>query len=1382
MTPWAKNQKKKIKVKNTPTEHVSAQYISSKNPASCLLRLKGQPVRALLDTGADICLLRHDIFEKLKLDRQLLEQSKLTLKNASGKEIRVLGKITLTFDLAGEQLTQVFHVSDQIKTTVILGRDFLCDNNIVIRMGENTFELNGKSIPLAHINEVTGLIRLTENLQIPPQHACGCYGRYHKDFDHSPGSNLMVLQADSGFIVQEPGLMIMNGMTKSTPNRLVPLTIVNTTNKHFSLRKGNVVAKIEALHDVELQEVTMDNIDEITDALVANNTVDKSSPETSLSTAGYTLLCNQLSASSDKLKTCHINSDQQEELSKLLAKNDDIFGKHEYDLGCTNLLKADIDTGDAPPIRKKLYRTPFSQRAEVKRQLQEMLKAKIISPSNSSWAAPIFCVRKKDGSLRLVCSYTALNSVIKTFYWPLPNIDDIFASLGGSRFISTLDFLKGYLQIPLTDRAKAKTAFVCEEGLFSFERLSFGLSTAPSIFQECMSKLLNGAGAYATSYLDDLIVHSKTFSEHISHLQDIFDRIRRANMKLQKTKCTFLREEVPYLGHIITRNGIKPDMGKIKAIQELDAPKTVKEVRAFVGMTSYYRRYIPHYAEIAEPLTQLTRKHVKFDWNKQRQDSFDQLKAALINPPVLAVPEFNKNFSLYCDSSSYSIGAVLTQTIDGQEKPVYYLSHQLSKTQRKWSTIERECFAIVFALDKFRIYLEGKKFPIYCDHNPLKFIHSADNKNPKLQRWAAKISAFGGKITYLRGSDNKQADFLSRIPGKIDHNQDSSASEDTCQIELINSDRLHHLKSDTHDSDSDSDIDLTNLPLNKPVNIGQHQRDDKNLGAIIENLTMKGHKSKFKDKYILLDGVLHYIDKDETLYLEIPKSLQKGIIENVHASCLQHLGRDKTYHMIKKQYHWKGLTTMVRDYVNQCVTCQSRNLQQPKTPLEEITPPRFCFQKIAIDTAGPYPETDQGNKYVITVIDCLSGYLEAFPVPSNSSVVVAKLLLNEIFRRYSWVETMVSDNGSNYVSELIQEILKQGHVAHIKTSPYHPQSNGKVERAHRTMVSCLAKVSNRVNWDDYVPHFCGAYNTSQGATSKYSPFYLLYHRDPILPLDTLLKPREKYYGEAYLPTALETMHKSYRIVRKRLQRSAQKNQDYFKTKHRVQDVVFAEGDPVYLKNNHRIDKFSDPWLPHYRVIKKTGNYTYIIQHQVTGKSRRAHATHLQLANLDNQWDIPQGRAKRKSRYVTSDSSSDDSLLSEDDSDIKSGNPDSDNQLPDRPETLEKVSDKDSGQNCLDTTSDHVGPSPDQAQTLNQKKSSEPPVSVQKPQRKAKLEAKTKMTHLREISSSNPPLPQSSSSPDMSHTVQQSVNQALQSFMHSFASSLMNSVKQTSSDT
>jgi transposase InsO family protein len=1275
--------------------------IPSENPPTIPISINQCKFRALMDTGADVSVLQYKEFKRI-FGNNKLSKCDLNLRNASGMPMKVMGCCKTKIEIGGSLFPQKLLVLETLKRPVILGRDFMTQYKTVLSMGDGTVQIGNIKIDTTLEAELNSLVRLDSDVEIPPNHLVTCFGRLPKKHKSlKEGSVISWHQSTKGFLTNEPGISIMNGVGNVTKGKKIPITIVNKTGRYFKFNKGNVVAEVEKLDsDLEIHELTTQTHD--IEDIESNSSVS----------------LKDLTIGED------LTPDQHQQLVELLKRNTDIFAKHDFDIGRTNLMKAKIETGNSYPVRKKPYRTPFAYREEVKEQIDEMLKAKLISPSNSSWAAPILCVPKKDGGVRICCDYRGLNQVIRTFYWPLPNVDDIFSCLNGARYFSSLDFLKGYWQIPLEKHSKEKAAFVCEEGLFEPETLTFGISTAPSIFQECMSRLLNGANDHACSYLDDILVFSKTFEEHLVHLQDIFDRIRNAKFKLKKSKCDFVKKEILYLGHTISKEGIRPDPEKTKLIQNLKPPSSVKETRSFIGLTSYYRRFIPEYAKIAKPLTELTRKHANFEWNRTRQESFEKLKEALQSPPILKIPEIGKPFQLFTDASHSTIGALLTQIEDDTYKPVYYLSHQLSKSQLNWPVIEKECYAIVFAIQKFQTYLVGlPEVQIFSDHNPLKFIDSANNKNAKLQRWAIKISALGGKINFIKGAKNCQADWLSRLnPNSIPQYSNTHEIENEIAEGMVNAINVNQAKHNNPDSDNEEPSQAKPLDPHR-LNIAQLQQNDKKLSSIIENLKTNGSRSKFAKLYILVDETLYYINKDECLRLEVPKSIQEQIIKETHESFTGgHLGRDKTYATIQNRYHWKGMAKMTYDFIAKCVPCNQQNLLAQATPLQETEIPNYPFQKIAIDTAGPYRETALGNRYCLTVTDVFSGFLEAFAIPDKSASTIAQVLLHEVFSRYSWAREMVSDNGLEFVNEIIQQITEIGHTHHIKTSPYHPRANGRAERPHRTMVSCLAKLSNQDDWDLYLPSFCASHNSTISASTKFSPFFLVFHRDPTLPLDTILSPREKYYGAEFLPQALEKMHEAHYIMRKHVRAQKKRNKLYSDKIRNAKDVTFELGDPVYLKNHNKVNKLDAKWLPYYRIVSKTGPYSYVIQNQLTGKTRRIHAEDIRFAKISD-WDIPQARNKRKTRYVTVDSDSDEESETSSEDELSQNHDDfesSDPEMGTEPDRTENQTDRHETQTASDADT-HT------AQTDTQTEQTD-----RRPQRTAKLNAQAKLKFLQEL--------------------------------------------------
>ena len=361
--------------------------------------------------------------------------------------------------------------------------------------------------------------------------------------------------------------------------------------------------------------------------------------------------------------------------------------------------------------------------------------------------------------------YRKLNTCTVRDQYPLPLIDDIFDQVAGSAIYSTLDLRAGYHQIKMAEVDIPKTAFRCHLGLFEYLRMPFGLANAPAVFQRTMDKVLAGLiGRCVFVYLDDIVVYSSSPEAHAQHLQAVFDRLRHAGLKLKPSKCHFGLPQVRLLGHIISAKGKSPDPEKTAAISTLPSPTTVREVRSFLGSCSYYRNNIANYAKIAEPLTELTRKHVRMEWNPTRQAAFDQLKRELVSNRIMAPPRSECPYKLYTDACDYAVGAILVQEDEhGVERVISYVSHALSAPQKHWATIEKEAYAVVYAIEKLRTYLYGAQFTVYTDHKPLKALFTQQMNSTKVQRWGVLLAEYGARIEYRSGRNNIRADMLSRI-------------------------------------------------------------------------------------------------------------------------------------------------------------------------------------------------------------------------------------------------------------------------------------------------------------------------------------------------------------------------------------------------------------------------------------------------------------------------------------------------------------------------------------------------------------------------------------------------------------------------------------------
>lgn len=528
--------------------------------------------------------------------------------------------------------------------------------------------------------------------------------------------------------------------------------------------------------------------------------------------------CNKTDNISSMLRTEHLNFEEKCNLLQLCENYSDVFYTENTPLTFTNQIKHCINTSDENPIFSRTYRYPQIHKAEVDKQIKAMLEQNIIRPSNSPWASPIWIVPKKVDATgqrkwRLVVDYRKLNEKTVSDKYPIPNVDDIFDKLGKCQYFTVLDLASGFHQIEMNPSDISKTAFNVDtenngyRGHYEYLRMPFGLKNAPSTFQRVMDNVLRGLKNVMV-YMDDIIVFSTSLQEHIQNLEDVFQRLRESNFKVQLNKSEFMKKETPFLGHIVTADGVKPDPNKIEAIQKFPMPQTTKEIKSFLGLLGYYRKFIPNFAKLTKPLTACLKKHAKIEFTPAYVNCFRHCQNLLTNDPILQFPDFGKEFNVRCDASNFAIGGVLSQGPIGSDKPIAYASRTLNDSETKYSTIEKELLAIVWVTKYFRPYLYGRRFNIITDHKPLQFLMNVKEPNSRLTRWRLRLEEFDYKIIYQKGKSNSNADALSRI--EIQQNEIDPA---TC-TESDNDDDspLSLLVNHSEKSSSDFD-DEDNLPL-----------------------------------------------------------------------------------------------------------------------------------------------------------------------------------------------------------------------------------------------------------------------------------------------------------------------------------------------------------------------------------------------------------------------------------------------------------------------------------------------------------------------------------------------------------------------------------------
>ncbi|KAL6417766.1 hypothetical protein ACFW04_014363 [Cataglyphis niger] len=470
------------------------------------------------------------------------------------------------------------------------------------------------------------------------------------------------------------------------------------------------------------------------------------------------------------LRLSHLNEEESSHVSRLIDRHQDLFHLPGSKLGFTSVIKHKIATSDEQPINTKQYRFPPVHKEEIEKQIKELLENDVIKPSESPYNSPLWIVPKKADSKgnkrwRMVIDYRALNEKTIGDAYPLPNITEILDQLGSAKYFSVFDLASGFHQIPMHESHAGKTAFSTPHGHYEFNRMPFGLKNAPATFQRLMDQVLSGLqGNELFVYLDDIVLYASSLKEHEVKFNKLAERLKKANLKLQPDKCEFLRKEVGYLGHIISDQGVKPDPAKIQAVKEFPTPRNAKNIKQFLGLAGYYRRFIPNFSKTARPLTNLLKKEEPFVWKKEQESAFVQLREALCTEPILQYPDFTKPFVVTTDASGHAIGGILSQGPIGKDLPISYTSRLLNAAEKNYSTIEKELLAIVYCVNYFRPYLYGRKFDLVTDHKPLIWLHSVKDPTSRLVRWRLKLAEYEYEVKYKAGKINANADALSRNP------------------------------------------------------------------------------------------------------------------------------------------------------------------------------------------------------------------------------------------------------------------------------------------------------------------------------------------------------------------------------------------------------------------------------------------------------------------------------------------------------------------------------------------------------------------------------------------------------------------------------------------
>lgn len=644
-----------------------------------------------------------------------------------------------------------------------------------------------------------------------------------------------------------------------------------------------------------------------------------------------------------------------------------------------------------------------------------MLAAGMIVASKSPWCSPVRLVKKKDNSIRICVDFRKLNNVTIKYAYPIPVINDLFVHLSKAKVYSTLDLKCGYFQVKMAESSQDLTAFACQFGFFQYKVMPMGLTNACATFQRLMNHVLGDLiGNICAVYLDDIIIYSDNIEEHFKHIQMVCDRLRQHNLKISLKKCKFFQTRIEYLSHIIEDAKIMPNLKKVEAITKIKPPANLKQVQSFLGLASYYRRFVKNFSSVASPIIHLTEKNVPFNWSDDCEKAFVELKTMLISDRVLRLPDFDQEFTIETDASGVGLGGVLSQKHGNTYKPIAFFSKHLSKVERNYSTSERELLAIVLSVEYFKQYVYGRHFKIITDHQPLQYLLTADVPSPRLTRLHNRIISFDYEIKYRSGKLNTCADALSRIVNVSDDFIEELDINDEQEI-VINA---IHLKPEHLNKQQLSDENIKFI-----FGLKQLERSGKPKPVIndFNNETQRLLYKQWNRLFILNNNLYReFVNKtnDHVIYQYIvPKDQIKYILELCHDSKFAgHLGYEKTRDRIVDRFYWPNQLEDIKQYVKACQSCQ-RNKDPKHKNRAELTPlrPLRPLELVTTDILGPLPITKKRSQNVLAVIDHFTKYVEIFALKTMNAEEVADKLL-QFCCRHSIPDAILSDQGSNYQS------------------------------------------------------------------------------------------------------------------------------------------------------------------------------------------------------------------------------------------------------------------------------------------------------------------------------------------------------------------------------
>jgi transposase InsO family protein len=1277
-------------IKRNPST-INIMSPQASNPIYIKVQVNNKQQHAIIDTGSAVTIINQQLLKKIY--HKNFVYRKKSHKSANCTSINIIGEIELEIKIQDRKTLIVADVATNLVTDLLLGNDWITENNVIIHSPQQRIFLTDEqhriiaTTPFIKPPDVQLPILLIDEITLQPYSEKCIEVRVPSRINNmtealfEPASNLYSKQ-----------IVLTNALIRIDNNKS-QLMIINANNRQRTLSKNTKLGYISYESEVNNYFIlpvlanigthrpacSKSSIYNRNDTIRSRSWAPPSQQKRKVRFTDFTCKSNQDDKQQHQCYVCqeqfltrndlqqhlrqkcypqdirekietltlHIeNLKQRQQLQHVLWKYGKVFDLHKPSIIKATVYHA-IETGTYPPIYTSPYRVSYKDEQTQREEIDKLLKQGIIEESASPWSSPIVLVRKKDGSVRFCVDFRKLNNVTTKDAFPIPRIDDIFDHLSQAEYYTTIDFKSGYFQVGLDPKDRPKTAFSTRDQHYQFTVLPQGVTNGPPAFQRIVSQILGPTRwQYSLAYLDDVIIYSPNFEQHLIHLDDILNRLHDANFRLNVEKCQIAKTSIDYLGHHIEHSNIRPNADNIRALLETPQPTTAKEAFRFVKAAEYYRKFIPRFSIIAQPLykyaptTKEQRSHksqpTPITLSDEELNTFNELKRILTSDLVLRIPDTQLPFKIQTDASKIGIGAVLMQTHSNGDLPVAYLSKKFTTTQMNWPATEQECYAIIYAIEKWNKYLDGQEFIIETDHKPLLPFNTKQQLNSKCERWRLRLQQYKFTIRHIKGKHNTVADYLSRspfdnasqdeddyIPIKSQSTQTENSMITTITASVVTraqaKQQQHDERNDDHVIDQSCNEQQPKRNVDSLIDRSCGSEDQQQSTNVTDDLIIPFTYEQLKElqhqdeetKYMIshIENFKGYFVQDDMLMKMsspsvpfVPKGrIRSDIIKIYHDTPANgaHFGRDRTIQKIRQRYFWPSMINDIRNYVKSCIPCLQNNhlRQKPPGALEPIKPPEGVWQLLTMDFHGPItPTSKNGNKYIIALTDVLSKFVITKAVRDCTATTAARFVIEEVILKYGTPKCILTDNGTHFTATMMTELFKKIGVTHLYSTPYHPMTNGQVERYNATMDAKIATLSNenRTNWDEQLPYVTFNYNTSIHTTTGIIPFELIYGRLPVLPFDqqqpmVTLPQDPEYVGKLKQYLSSLTEHAKTNILLQ--QKKYKERYDRYRT-----NPVYKINDLVLIQALNRRSKFDIRYEGPYRIIQQLGPKTYIVKH------------------------------------------------------------------------------------------------------------------------------------------------------------------------------------------